>query len=490
MNTILSNKTFQIYFLIILTLLILLGRQIDTGIKNYDDAFYAQKAKEVYESGNLWIVTFAGVPDFANPPLPFWLMALAYGIFGVSSFSAVFPSALFGTGIVALTYGLAGHFYKDSWIAFVASLILIFPGIFIDYSRRAMVDIPLTFFVTLALFAFLKAKSQKPWYLVFGLATAGGILSKSLLGIFPLAIVFLYLLLNRQWKELINPFLMLGTLLALGVGSLWYWINWLEFEQLFFDVHFGAIFFGSDCGNSSFRCNHMGYFKDFFEYYWPWLPIALMGLYKFCKLGFIEKDENSLFLFIWSALVFGILSTSNNQTIRYLLMIFPALSIIVAKTLHDWLGAVWKERVLSGLVGVACLTALFVNSTPFQVKVSLKESSKGVRQLASVIKLNTAENEKIGNFKLDFWRPKHAVMFYSGRDMEPPINKEELLRQSQQNPKKMWLSSTAEFKTLNAQAPGYFYLIQANSKYALFTSFKNRGFVLYDFSGKKIPSVK
>ncbi|HCG73233.1 MAG TPA: phospholipid carrier-dependent glycosyltransferase, partial [Nitrospina sp.] len=64
-----------------------------------------------------------GVPDFANPPLPLWLMALAYGIFGVSSFSAIFPSALFGVGIVLLTYRLAYHCFKDSWIAFVAGLI-------------------------------------------------------------------------------------------------------------------------------------------------------------------------------------------------------------------------------------------------------------------------------------------------------------------------------------------------------------------------------
>jgi 4-amino-4-deoxy-L-arabinose transferase-like glycosyltransferase len=490
LKTIFNNKTFQIYFLVFLTLLILLGRQLDTGMKNYDDAFYAQKAKEVYESRDLWVITFAGVPDFANPPLPLWCMALAYSVFGISSFSAIFPSALFGVGIVLLTYRLASHFYKDSWIAFVASLVLISPGIFIDYSRRAMVDIPLTFFVAFSLFAFLKAKTNKLWYLVFGLATAGGILSKSVLGIFPLAIVFLYLLLNRQWKELINPFLALGAILALGLGFSWHWINWLVFEQLFLDVHFGALLFGGDCGNSGFRCNFSGYLKDFLEYYWPWLPFALIGLYKFGKSGFIEKDENSLFLFVWPTLVFVVLSTSNNQTIRYLFMIFPALSIIVAKTLYDWLVPVWKERVVAGLAGVACLTALFVNSTPFQVKVTLKESSNGVRQLASIIKLNIPENEMLGNFKLDFWRPKHSMLFYSDRDMEPPINKEELLRQSQDNPKKMWLSGTAEFKSLNTQAPGYFYLIQANSKYAFFTSSKNRDFVLYDFSGMKIPNVK
>jgi hypothetical protein len=111
---------------------------------------------------------------------------------------------------------------------------------------------------------------------------------------------------------------------------------------------------------------------------------------------------------------------SNNQTIRYLLMIFPALSIIVAKILYDWLESAWKEKVVGGLAGVACLTALFVNASPFQVKVTLKEGSNEVRQLASIINLNVPENEMIGNFKLYFWRPKHAMLFYSDRDMEPP----------------------------------------------------------------------
>ena len=147
--------------MVFISLLITLGRQLDTGITNFDDAFYAQKAKEIYDSGNFRIVTLAGKPDFANPPLPFWLMALAYSIFGVSSFSAVFSSALLGMGIVILTYRLADHLYKNSWIAFVSSLILLFPGIFIDSARRAMVDIHLAFFVTLAICAFVKTKTNK-----------------------------------------------------------------------------------------------------------------------------------------------------------------------------------------------------------------------------------------------------------------------------------------------------------------------------------------
>lgn len=491
MNTILNNKTFQIYFLVFLSLLILLGRQLDTGITNFDDAFYAQKAKEIYTSGNIWIVTLGGNPSWENPPLPFWLMAIAYSLFGVSSFSSVFFSAIFGMGTVLLTYRLADYLYKDSWIAFIASLILIFPGVFIDSSRRAMVDIPLAFFVTLAMFCFLKAKNQKYWYLLFGLATAGGILSKSVLGIFPLAIVFFYLLFSRQWIEMFNPFLLTGVLVALGVGFSWHIVNWLQFGQSFIDSHFGLLIFNRGFGENIHRFNFFGYTEDFLRNYWPWLPFALFGLFKFFKRGFIEKDENSLLFFLWPTIVFFVMSTSKNHTIRYVLMIFPALSIIVAKTFSDWLNTEWKERTLAGLAGIACLTALFVNSTPFQAKVTLSESSKEVRHLASIIKLNTSEKEKIGNFKLSHWNPKHAMFFYSDRELEYPVkNKKELIKQAKNNPKKMWLANATEFKNLNSQAPGNFYLIMGNSKYAFFTSSQNRDYIKYDFSEVKLPNVK
>jgi len=54
----------------------------------------------------------------------------------------------------------------------------------------------------------------------------------------------------------------------------------------------------------------------------------------------------------------------------------------------------------------------------------------------------------------------------------------------------MWLSNSAQFNSLKSQMPNTFYLIQANSKYAFFTSSKNRGFVQYDFSSMKIPNIK
>jgi len=342
------------------------------------------------------------------------------------------------------------------------------------------------------MFAFLKAKNYKQWYLVFGLATAGGILSKSVLGVFPLAIVFFYLFFNRQWKEMVNPFLILGILIALGLGFSWHIINWIQFGQNFINTHFWLLIFNRGFGGGEVDAfNFFGYSEDFLRNYWPWLPFALIGLYKFAKRGFVEKDENSILLFLWPTLVFLVMSTSKNHTIRYVLMIFPALSIIVAKTLSDWMGPSWKEKVLRGLLVIACLTTLFVNSTPFQAKVTLAESSKEVRHLATIIKLNTPQNEKIGNFKLSYWNPKNAMLFYADRDLENPVTeREELFKRLHDNPQKYWLSNSEEFKSLNSEFPDKFYLIMGNSKYAFFTSSQNRALVNYDFSGMKTPNVK
>jgi 4-amino-4-deoxy-L-arabinose transferase-like glycosyltransferase len=73
LNSALNNKKLQILFLIFAALLIFLGRQLDNGIQNFDDAYYAQKAKEILESGSLWLITYSGIPAFDNPPMPFWL---------------------------------------------------------------------------------------------------------------------------------------------------------------------------------------------------------------------------------------------------------------------------------------------------------------------------------------------------------------------------------------------------------------------------------
>ncbi|MEE9258350.1 MAG: glycosyltransferase family 39 protein, partial [Nitrospinaceae bacterium] len=375
MTSLLNNKNFQTFLILFIAVLIFFGRQLDVGLSNYDDAYYAQKAKEIFSSESLWVATFNGYRAFDNPPLPFWLTALAYKVFGVSGYAAVFFPAMFGAGIVVLTYRMALHLFRDNWTALGAVFVLLFPGPFVDSARRGMLDIPLAFFVTAAMFGFVKGLENKKFYLLFGAATAGAILTKSLLGFFPVVIAVVFFLLTWKWKEILNPFFLSGILIAIALGGSWHIVNWIKFGDEFIKFHFGYILLGRGFSESGSTFYFLGYAKDFLKNYWPWLPFAVIGLVKFAKKGFWKKEEVPLLIFLWAVIVLVVMSAAKTQTLRYILMIFPALALVTAKTFSEWLSEERRERCLPYMAGIILLTVLFVNATPFQVKVTLGQNS-------------------------------------------------------------------------------------------------------------------
>ena len=488
--SVLNHRTFQVIFLLYSALLIFLGRQSEMGLLNFDDSFYAQKAKELLAGGSLWLNTFYGQPDFDKPPLPLWLAALAFKVFGVSGYSAVLVTGLFGAGTVYLTYRLSERLFKDSWAAFFSGLVLIFPGYFLDYSRRGMTDIALTFFVTLALYCFYRGKENSRWYLAFGLCTVGAIWTKSVLGIFPLLIALSVLLVTRQWKTILNPYFIGGVVIALGLGSTWYIINWLEYGDAFVRQHFGWIIWerfahGDPAVPNSGALYFLGYLKGFFGNYWPWLPFAVAGFWQFGKKGIQENNDGYLLIVLWVAVILIVLSVSNAQYFRYALPVFPALAIIVSKTLSGWLLPVWKDKILPVLVGGIMITVLFINVTPVEMKqaASLRRNSWEVRLLAPSIRLNTPEKAILGNYKLPLWNPRNSILFYSDRWLADPINSpEKVMASFEGNRKATWLARISEFKKLESQFPGQLYLIHSQGPYAYFTSMQFRDQILYEFS--------
>jgi 4-amino-4-deoxy-L-arabinose transferase-like glycosyltransferase len=328
LTPLLNNRLFQMVFLAYSALLIFLGRHGGLGISNYDDAFYAQKAKEMLASGSFWIVNYHGQPTFENAPLPMWVLALAFKMFGVSDYSVALPSALFGVATVILTYRFAEYVFNDRWTAFLAGAILILPGFFVDYARRGMVDVPLAFFVAAALFCFVKAEINPRWYLLFGLFTAMAVLTKSALGFFPLAIAFAYAILGGS-SACRSFYFWIGTAIALALGSSWYIVNIAQLGEWFVRGHFGWILFrraiGEEAegvvlnGNPFF---FLGYLKALWKNYWPWFPFTVVGFAIFAKRAFRDRDNKSLFIVLWIAVVIGVMSLSKAQVLRYILSAF------------------------------------------------------------------------------------------------------------------------------------------------------------------------
>jgi 4-amino-4-deoxy-L-arabinose transferase-like glycosyltransferase len=474
MQTLLNNKKFHYIFLIYFGLLTFLSRVAWSGLHHDADAWYAQKAKELLASGNFFVITFHGEPAFEHTPFLIWMDALAFKLFGVSTYSAILPSAVFGAATLVLTYMIAQRLFNDRWISFVTGIILLFPGYYLETARRGQVDTALGFFVALALFAFLKARDNPKWYYLYGLSTAGAILTKSLMGLFPFMIGLVYLLSTRQFKEIFNIHLVLSVIMGLLLGSSWYIANWNYFGDPFLNTHFGWLLFGRFSEDVRSWWSYFDYFVEIFA---------------------LQSDRQALFVLVWIGVVFITMTSAAAHTTHYLISMFPAMALVVSKTLGDWLTENWKERLSNFLVGAIMVTAFILGSTALELKQasSLRQKSQWTRDLAAVINLNTPANDVVGNFRLGFSKdslasgsygePQTGLLFFGDRYLtEPIVKEEELMAQVADSPRRTWLTRIGEFKQLEKQYPGKLYLIQGNQKYAYFTSMQNKENIQYDFS--------
>jgi 4-amino-4-deoxy-L-arabinose transferase-like glycosyltransferase len=494
MQALLNNKKFHYIFLIYFGLLTFLGRVAWGGLNHDADAWYAQMAKEFLTSGNFFVLTHHGEPALLHTPFLIWMDALAFKLFGVSTYNAILPSAIFGTLTVVLTYKISHHLFNDRWIAFVAGIILMFPGYYLETARKGQVDATLGFFVALALYAFLKARDNPKWYYLYGLSTAGAILTKSLMGLFPFIICLVYLISTRQFREIFNLHLVLSVIIGLLLGSSWYIVNWMHFGDSFLNAHFGLLLFGrfTEDGNLEWW-RFFDYFIDIFKNYWPWVPALVAGLWLFGKRAVLQKDQEALFVLVWIGVVLIIMSSSTAKTTHYLISIFPAMALVVSKTLGDWLTENRREKLSKVLVGAVMFTAFLLGSTAIELKnaSSMRQKSEWTRNLAGVINLNTSPEDVVGNFRLGAYQPQFGLYFFGDRYLEEPIIKEEeLMAQIENLPHKTWLTRTKEFKQLEKQYPGKLYLIQGNKKYAYFTSMQNRDNIQYDFSKEGLTSFR
>ena len=96
-----------------------------------------------------------------KPPLLYWLMGVAYSMFGVNEFAGRFFSALLGIGTVVATWGITKRFFDQS-TALLASLMLSSSLMFCVAARAATPDSVLIFCITMAIWFFVRGSDANP----------------------------------------------------------------------------------------------------------------------------------------------------------------------------------------------------------------------------------------------------------------------------------------------------------------------------------------
>src|SRR5580704_1184627 len=155
-----------------------------------DEGRYAQIPKEMLHNGSWVVPTLQGEPYLDKPPLMYWLVALSYRAFGVSSESARLVPALC-VHLTILAVYLIGRRSLGERAAFWAALLLsVAPG-YVSIARLLLLDGLLTLCVTLSVlcgFEAVRTGRLKPaWWIAAAIASGLGFLTKG-----PIAEVLLF----------------------------------------------------------------------------------------------------------------------------------------------------------------------------------------------------------------------------------------------------------------------------------------------------------
>ena len=195
----------------------------------FDELYYVNGAEDFLKYG----VEVDGLkPEFiVHPPVGKWAIALGIELFGDHEFGWRIASAFVGSLLILIVGLIAKELFKsNSWAALASGLIAL-DGLALVHSRTALLDLFLTFFIAVALWAWLKN-----WHwlagLAFGLAAATKWSGLYFLILFAL-ITFYRICANGSGRKLIKPLLKLPIQYGiLPIATyLISWVGWFRSDR-------------------------------------------------------------------------------------------------------------------------------------------------------------------------------------------------------------------------------------------------------------------
>ena len=354
------------------------------AIGDSDEAFYAEAAREMLERGD-WLTPYYNYETrFQKPVLFYWFVGATYAAAGIGEWQARLWAALAGVGLVLLT-AAAGRRWRDERTGLLAGAIVATSFGYFSMARLSLPDLPLAFFITLAVYATLVATDEAPsralrWWLLAGFAVGCGFLTKGPLGILvpALAIAPVWWSGRRQLGRHARG-LAAAAAVAAAVGVPWY----LAMAAVHGRAYLDGFFLGDNL--ERFATDRFNDPRPI----WFYLPIVLGGMLPWTPLAAaavpplrdVLARRRSLSplawrLIWWALLPLAFFTISIGKQPRYILPILPPLALLVAMALRARLATAGDRRdpLLQGAAAVvavllATLAALLYNARPLIVMV-------------------------------------------------------------------------------------------------------------------------
>ena len=339
--------TLPLLLLAALTFFAGLGRG---AITDSDEAFYAESAREMVASGDWLTPHYNYEPRFQKPVLYYWLTSATYLATGATEMGARLWAALAGVGLVLVTAACGRRWYDETTGLLAGAIVATNFGYF-SIGRMSLPDLPLTFCITLAIWAALvstleQERSPRKFVVLAALGLGLGFLMKGPVGlVIPLLVILPVLMIERRSIGLDPPDLVIGFVIMLAVAMPWYLVMWTrhgnEYLQSFF-VGDNFERFATDRFNDP---------RPWWFYLpvvaggmLPWTPLALVWLGPITQFvrGRRSVGTIELRLMLWALLPLVFYSFSVGKQPRYVLPVLPPLAILLAASIvertQEWRG--------------------------------------------------------------------------------------------------------------------------------------------------------
>ena len=317
------------------------------------DAVQAQIARNMLDSGDWVTARLNGVAYLEKAPLPYWMTAVSFMVFGVHDWAARIPFALAAMLLCWITvrFGMWAFGARAGMAAGLALASCV--GLFL-FTRILIPDAMLTLTLTLAMWSLLRALDEEEprprlWAFLLAVSIAVGLLLKGLIAaVFVAGGGGLYLLFTKQlfrcrtWQR-IKPFS--GTLIILAIAAPWHVLATLR-NPPYFDFTmrsepgaYHGFFWFYFFNEHIFRFLNMRYPRDYntvpralfwllhLVWLFPWsafLPAAL-------RLNYRPVDRagrTRLLLLCWAGFILLFFTFSTTQE-YYSLPCYPALALLI-----------------------------------------------------------------------------------------------------------------------------------------------------------------
>src|SRR6266480_282566 len=295
----------------------LLAGRLAEGDLIGDPVIYAAVAKSMLVRGEWGTQYLAGQPFFDKPPLVVWLAALAFKLFGVSTWSARLPGVALGIAACLVLWRL-GAFLFDERVGLAAGAILALTPGFVRFGSTRLLATAR---------AFARGGNGLWWAGVwFGVAFLG----KGALALGAPAVLAAYWLATPGDRR--PP---LGVLAAAALAFLAVVLPWHLYETWVWGWRFVHGYLSDVSEKIGGHPGAAVYARALVVTTLPWLPLAAVGAWRSWRSG--ERGDGLRLLTVWTLVAYGFLFAAAKHSPRYLMLLHPALALWAALALRPLL---------------------------------------------------------------------------------------------------------------------------------------------------------